>query len=63
MPEMHSKQPAVVDKSGFTYNACGRFTKSKEKKNENLKKQQIDDMLIKANSLKLVFNMTWLMEI
>ena len=37
MPEMHSKQPAVVDKSGFTYNACGRFTKSKEKKKRKSK--------------------------
>ena len=37
MAEMHSKQPAVVDKSGFTYSACGRFTKSKEKKKRKSK--------------------------
>ena len=41
MPEMHLRQP------GFTYSACGPFTKNKEHK--NLKKQQIHDMFIKTN--------------
>ena len=31
MPEMHLKQPASLDKSGFTYSACGTFTKDKER--------------------------------
>ena len=31
MPEMHLKQPASLDKSGFTYSACGPFTKNKER--------------------------------
>ena len=31
MPLMHLKQPASLDKSGFTYSACGSFTKSKER--------------------------------
>ena len=55
MPEMHLRQP------GFTYSACGPFTKNKEYK--NLKKKVIHDIFIKTNEIKLVFNMTWLMEI
>ena len=31
IPEMHLKQPTLLDKSGFTYCACGPFTKNKEK--------------------------------
>ena len=30
MPDMHSKQPAL-DNPGFTYSACGPFTKNKER--------------------------------
>ena len=56
MPEMHLRQP------GPTYSACGPFTKNK-KKNKNLKKQEIHVIFIKMNQIKLVFNMTWLMEI
>ena len=41
MPEMHLKQP------GFTYSACGPFTKNKERNEMNL--------------IKLVFNMIWFM--
>ena len=41
MPEMHLRQP------GFTYSACGPFTKNKERiKN---KKQEIQDIFIKIN--------------
>ena len=29
IPEMHLKQPTAPGKSGFTYSACGPFTKSK----------------------------------
>ena len=29
MPEIHLKQRASPDKSGFTYSACGPFTKKK----------------------------------
>ena len=46
---MHLKQ------SGFTYSACGPFTKNKERI-KNLKKQEIQDVLIKTNQIKLVFN-------
>ena len=41
MPEMHLKQP------GFTYSACGPFTKNKEFK--NLKKQEIQDIFTETN--------------
>ena len=56
MPEMHLKQP------GFTYSACGPFTKNKEiiKK---LKKQEIQYIFIKTNWIKLIFDMIWFMEI
>ena len=56
MPEMHLKQP------GFTYSACGPFTKNKERI-QNLKKQEIQTIFTKMNLIKLVFNMIWLMEI
>ena len=36
MPKMHLKQPAVLGKLGFTYSACGLFTK---KQRNNLKIQ------------------------
>ena len=56
IPEMHLKQ------SGFTYSACGPFTKNKERI-QNLKKQEIQAIFIKMNLIRLVFNMIWLMEI
>ena len=56
MLEMHLKQP------GFTYSACGLFLKNKEIM-KKLKKQEIQDIFIKANWIKLVFNMIWLMKI
>ena len=56
MPEMHLKQP------GFTYSACGPFTKNKERI-QNLKKLEIQTIFTKMNLTKLVFNMIWLMEI
>ena len=40
MPEMHLRQP------GFTYSACGRFTKTK-KEYKNLKKHGIYDIFKK----------------
>ena len=42
MPEMYLRQP------GFTYSACGPFTKRK-KEYKNLKKQEIYDIFIKTN--------------
>ena len=56
IPEMHLRQP------GFTYSACGPFTKNKERI-KSLKKQENQDIFIKTNYIKLVFNTMWLMEI
>ena len=50
-PEMHLKQP------GFTYSACGPFTKTK-KELKNLKKQEIQTIFTKMNLIRLVFSMT-----
>ena len=55
MPEMHLRQP------GFTYSACGPFTKNKEFK--NLKKQEIQAIFTKMNLIRPVFNMIWHMGI
>ena len=56
MAEMHSKQP------GFTYSACGQFTKNKETIEKFM--QTGNAYYIYKNDLdkKLVFNMIWLME-
>ena len=44
MLEMHLRQP------GFTYSACGPFTKNKERiKNRRFEKQVIQDIFIKMN--------------
>ena len=56
MPEMHLRQP------GFTYSACGPFTKNKERI-QSLKKQGIQAIFIKMNLIRIVFNMIWHMEI
>ena len=42
MPEIHLRQP------GFTYSACGPFSKNK-KEPKNLKEQEIQDIFIKTN--------------
>ena len=42
MSEMHLRQP------GFTYSACGPFTKNKERI-KNIKKQEAGDVFIKTN--------------
>ena len=31
VPEMYFRQPATLSKFGFTYSACGPFTKNKER--------------------------------
>ena len=55
MPEMHFRQPGFTGRGGL-------FTKKKTK-TEYKKKQEIHDIFIKTNLIKLVFNMAWLMEI
>ena len=42
MPEMHLRQP------GFTYSACGPFTKNIEQI-KNSRKQEMQDIFIKTN--------------
>ena len=54
MPQMHLKQP------GFTYSACGQFTKNKERI-EKFIQIEIQILFIKMNLIRLVFNMIWLM--
>ena len=49
-PEMHLKQP------GFTYSACGSFTKNKERI-QNIKENEIQTIYTKMNLIKFVFNM------
>ena len=56
MPEMHLRQP------GFTYSACGTFTKNKETI-QKFKKQEIKAVFIKMKLIRLVFNMIWLVGI
>ena len=56
MPEMHSQQP------GFTYSACGPFTKNKERI-QKFKETVDTNYNTKMNLIRLVFNMTWLMDI
>ena len=52
MPEMYLKQ------AGFTYSICGTLLKKKERI-KNLR----NNIFIKINQIKLVFNMIWLMKI
>ena len=56
LPEMHLKQPR------FTYSACGPFTKTREEL-KYLKKQETQTIFTKMNLIRLVLNMTWLLEI
>ena len=54
MPEMHLRQPRC------THSACGSsFTKTK-KRIQNLKKQEIQQILTKTNKMKLAFNINYL---
>ena len=56
MPEMHLKQP------GFTYSACGPFTKNKERIQKFMQTGNTN-YFTKTILIKLVFSMTRLMEI
>ena len=51
---MHLRQP------GFTYSACGSFTKNKERI-EKCMKTENTDVFIEMNLVKLAFSMIWLM--
>ena len=54
MPEMHLKQ------TGFTYSACGSFTKNKEKI-ETFTQTRNTDYICKNDLDKACFHMIWLM--
>ena len=54
MPEKYLRQPR------FPYSASGPFAKKTNKEHKNLKKQEINDIFIRKNQTKLVFNNTWL---
>ena len=54
--EMHLRQP------GFTYSACGPFTKNKERI-QNIKETGDTSFIYKNIFDLLVFNMIWLIEI
>ena len=56
MPEMHLKQP------GFTYSACGPFTKNKERI-QKFKEKVIRVIFTKMNLIRHAFNMIRRMEI
>ena len=51
MPEMHLRKP------GFTYSACGPFTKNK--RIEKFMQSGNTDFIYKMNLIKHVFNMIW----
>ena len=48
--------------SGF-FMVLGDHLQEAKKESKNLNKQEIQDILIKKNDIKLVLNMTWLMKI
>ena len=52
MPEMHLRQP------GFTYSACGPFTKNKERIQKFMQTGNTD-FIHKMSLIKHVFNMIW----
>ena len=56
MPKIYIKQP------GFTYSACGSFSKKKER-TQQFKERTDTDLFMEMNQIKLVFSMIWLMEI
>ena len=55
--EMHLKQP------GFTYSACGSFTKNKKRIQKSKRNRRYKLYLQKKNLIRLFFNMIWLMGI
>ena len=60
MPEMHLKQSASLNKSGFTYSACGPFSKNKER-TEKFMQTGNTDFIYKNELDKACFNMICLM--
>ena len=57
MYEMHLKEP------GFTYSACGLFTKNKDRIQNFKETGDTRYIFAKMNLIKLAFNIIWLIEI
>ena len=57
MPEMYLKQPEVL------YKVLQDCLQKTNKESKNLKKKEIDEIVIKAKQIKFVFNVTWLMQV
>ena len=54
MPKTQLRPAPALSKPGFTYSTCGPFTKKRLYKNS--KEQEIQDIFIKTNLVKLAFN-------
>ena len=57
MSEKHLRQ------LGFTYSACGSFTKNKERTKKKKKKQLIQDVFIETKQMRIVFNTISILEV
>ena len=57
MPEMYLRQP------GFTYSACGPFTKKSKERIQEFKETGDSRCIYQNELIKLVFDMAWLKEI
>ena len=62
IPEMHLKQPTALGKPDLLTVLVDDLLKTK-KELKNLKKQEMQTTFTKMNLIKLVFNMTRLMQI
>ena len=49
MPKMHLRHLTSLGTPGFIYNACGSFTKIKERIQKLKKKQEMQNSAIKTN--------------
>ena len=56
----HEEFLTILKEKGFTYSACGPFTKNKERI-EKFMQTGNTDFITKMSLIKLVFNMIWLM--
>ena len=62
MTEMHLRQPSLLDKLGFVYNACAHLLRTK-REYKKFKETRDSQHIYQSELGKACFNMTWLMEI
>ena len=62
MPEMHLKSPLLLVNQDLLTLLAERLLKPK-KEFKNLKKHETETIFTKMNSIRLVFNLIWLVEI